>query len=293
VTRQLIDQVSTSSQKYQDNLFEANAVPPDVIAVLAEANVNGIVERYIYQRFREKQRRVLGLAELLEKATAERFDLNVFLNEFVRDPGIKRSIDKAYEIVVYALFSTIVRHLGVKVELSADSAQPGLLKAFEEFTRLLLGIDTQSPTASFEASLYRAGATNAADRGLDIWANFGPVVQVKHLTLTEELAEDICDQIAADQIVIVCKDGEKEVIERVTMQLGYRVRGIIVQSQLARWYDQALRGEFADRLGNDLLHSLRQEFRNEFPYSTTFEQFYNGRGYNSVPRTTSPFWLED
>ena len=28
VTRLLINQVSTSSQKYQDNLFESNAIPP-------------------------------------------------------------------------------------------------------------------------------------------------------------------------------------------------------------------------------------------------------------------------
>jgi type II restriction enzyme len=126
-----------------------------------------------------------------------------------------------------------------------------------------------------------------------MWANFGPVVQVKHLTLTDELAEDICEEVAADRIVIVCKDSERETIERVCQQLGQRIQGVIVQSQLVQWYEQALRGDFASRLGDDLLNSLRQEFRNEFPYSTTFEAFYKERGYDRVPQSSSPFWCGD
>ena len=182
-------------------------------------------------------------------------------------------------------------------EILPDLAQVNVdgvveLQEFEEFARLLLRIDVHNPTISLPARLYRAGATNAADRGLDIWGNFGPVVQVKHLTLTEELAEDISGEVAADQIVIVCKDSEKEIIERVCQQLGQRIQGIIVQSQLVEWYDQALRGDFSERLGDDLLNSLRQEFRNEFPFSGTFEPFYNERGYNKIHQPDSPFWLE-
>lgn len=106
VTRLLMDQVSTSSQKYQDNLFESNAMPPETLAVLAQANSDGVVERYTYQQFRERQRRILRLAELLKDATVDSFDLNAFISEFVRDRGIKRSIDKAYETVIYTLFNT-------------------------------------------------------------------------------------------------------------------------------------------------------------------------------------------
>ena len=32
---------------------------------------------------------------------------------------------------------------------------------------------------------------NAADRGLDMWANFGPAIQVKHLTLDESAVREI------------------------------------------------------------------------------------------------------
>ena len=293
VSRLLLDQVCTSSQKFQDNLFESNAVPPRTLAMLAQANIHGIVERYIYQKFREKQRRILRLGRLLSEATVETFDLEAFLSEFQYDKGIKRSIDKAFEIVVYALFNTLVTHLRIAITISADPAEIDLLKEFEEFARLLLGIDVQNPTVSLPARLYRAGATNAADRGLDIWANFGPAIQVKHLTLTEDLAEHISSEIAADRIVIVCKDGEKEIINRVCQQLGRRIQGIIVQSQLVKWYGQALHGHFSDRLGADLLNSLGQEFRNEFPFSETFRAFYEEREYHKILDPSSPFWLED
>ena len=293
ISRLLLDRVSTSSQRYQDNLFEQNAMPPETLAVLASENIDGVVERYVYQKFREKQHQILKLGRLLDEATVKDFNVNAFLLKFIRDKGIKRSIDKAFEIVVYALFNTLVRHLKVTITVSAQSTENELLKEFEEFTRLLLGIDVQNPSISLSAKLYRAGATNAADRGLDIWANCGPVSQVRHLTLTEELAEDISTEVTADQIVIVCKDSEKEIIERVCQQLDQRIQGIIVQNQLVQWYNQALRGEFSERLGDDLLNSLRQEFRNEFPFSERFVPFYNKRAYNHIHQPNSPFWLED
>jgi len=158
---------------------------------------------------------------------------------------------------------------------------------------LVLGIDVQNPSIVLDARLYRAGATNAADRGLDMWANLGPVIQVKHLTLTDKLADDVCSEVTADRIVIVCKDSEKDTIERLLRQLGHRVQAVIIQSQLVQWYEQALHSEFAGRLGNDLLSNLRQEFRNEFPFSLKFDSFYRERGYDTISKSSSPFWRAD
>jgi hypothetical protein len=91
--------------------------------------------------------------------------------------------------------------------------------------------------------------------------------------------------------VIVCRDGEKAVIERVIHQLNFRIQGIIIESQLVRWYDLALRGHFQKRLGNDLLHSLKTEFEIEFPFSHTFEGFYRERKYHEINQPDSPFWI--
>jgi len=297
VSRELINQVSTSSQKFQDNLFDSNAIPPQVLETLAEHNntFGGVVERYIYQQFKGRQQKILQLSTTLDRATTREFQLSDFLAEFTREKGIKRSIDKAYEIVVYALFDTLVKQLNVTITITADQTRRELLQEFEGFSRLVLGIDTQTMSISVPARLYRVGVTNAADRGVDIWANFGPAIQVKHVTLTEELAEGIVDEVTTDQIVIVCKDYEQQQIKRFYQQMGFagRVQGIITQSNLVEWYESALRGKFSDFLGDVLLVSLRNEFRNEFPFSTTFESFYTRRKYNEVSPSSSPFWQED
>jgi len=298
ITRQLIGQVSTSSQKFQDNLFDENAIPPPFLKKLAEINnqFNGVVERYIYQRFWRKQQIIMKMLQYIEDAGVERFNLCEFLSMFRSEPGIRRSIDNAYEIVVYALFNALLRELRVQVRVEADPEQQALLREFEDFTRLLLGIDTANPVRVLDARVFRTGVANAADRGLDIWANFGPAVQVKHLSLTEELAEDMTADVRTDEIVIVCKDAEEGTIERILQQLGHKIRGIIRESQLVMWYERALRPELRNSLGRILIESLKSEFQAEFPFSNTFERFYREeRKYDQIPEPDEecPFWEPD
>jgi type II restriction enzyme len=111
------------------------------------------------------------------------------------------------------------------------------------------------------------GTANAADAGLDMWANFGPAVQVKHLSLSPEDVDDICTYIQADQIIIVCKSMEAISIESVLQQvgLGGRIRGIITEQHLIKWYGIACGGKYYGTLGADLLEALRNEFALEFP----------------------------
>lgn len=285
VCRRILRRVCTSSQKFQDNLFEGNALPPALIAELAKENIRtkGNVEKYIYNCFSERQQMVADLMRQLGEATVEDFDVDEFINSFVRSPGLRRSVDKAYEIVVYALFSVIVNHIEARVTLRADASKIDILKDFEDFTKIVLGIDSKHLEVSVPARLYRVGVTNAADRGLDMWANFGPAVQVKHLTFTLELAEDIMAQLTADEVVIVCTQAEAEGIERILEQLGMgeRIRGVITERQLVGWYEKCLHGKYSQTMGLELLESLRREFAAEFPGATTeFQEFYRERGYD-------------
>lgn len=287
VTRILLRRVCTSSQKFQDNLFEANALPPELIAILAKENIRskGGVEKYIYDSFSERQKMVAALMRRLAEATIDDFDVEAFIGSFVRSPGLRRSVDKAFEIVVYALFSVIVKHIEATVTLRADASKIEIVRDFEDFTKAVLGIDGQHLEISVPARLYRVGVTNAADRGIDMWANFGPAVQVKHLSFTLELAEDIMAQLTADQVVIVCLQAEADGIERILTQLGMRerIRGVITERQLIEWYEKCLRGKYAPIMGNELLEALRREFAAEFPGATAeFQDFYDARGYNKL-----------
>ena len=89
-----------------------------------------------------------------------------------------------YEITVYALFATIVRALQARVTVEIGNKDEEVLKDFEAFIKVVLGLELGMQKVSRPASLFRVGVTNAADTGLDMLTNFGPVIQVKHLTLT-------------------------------------------------------------------------------------------------------------
>ncbi len=179
------------------------------------------------------------------------------------------------------MFETVISALEAKVEVSVAETSKPLLQEFSDLAKVLLGVDENNFSWQQSAHIFRVGVTNAADRGLDMWANFGVAVQVKHLTLNEKIAGSIANQVESDSIVIVCKDAEAKVIETVLKQIGYgaRVRGIVKESDLVNWYEKCLRGKFSDKLAEPLLERLLNGFEAEFPFSTTLTEFLEERGY--------------
>ena len=203
VCQHLLGRICTSSAKFQDNLFEKNAIPPSLLSVLGEINKadNGIVEAYIYQAFEEKHCQLESALEYCTTHSISNFDLNVFLDKFWQQPGLKRSIDKVFEIVVYSLFEVLTQALKVKVDIYYDHTQVGILTEFSGFAEKVLNLKPNAHKKTLDAHFYRVGVTNAADRGLDIFANFGAVVQIKHLSLNEEMAESVVTSISADKVI--------------------------------------------------------------------------------------------
>lgn len=295
VTLQLTGKQSTSSSRFQDNVWEANAMPPDIFVILDAENkrTSGAVERYIYMLYAERLDVVSEIIVAIESATAATFNLQKLLELFESRPGLRRSIDKAYEIIAYSLFETLVTHLEATVTLQISEKNKALLEAFSDLAKVLLGVERDQLSWTQEAHIYRVGVTNAADRGLDMWANFGPAIQVKHLTLREELAKDIVDQVESDHIVVVCKNAEKAVIETVLKQIGWgkRVRGVVTELELVKWYEQALRGNFAKKLAEPLLSLLSKGFKAEFPQNREIVNFLEARGYTTKP--TETLWLTE
>lgn len=182
------------------------------------------------------------------------------------------------------MFETIISALQAKVKISVSENSKPILQEFSDLAKVLLGIDENNLSWEQTAHIFRVGVTNAADRGLDMWANFGVAVQVKHLTLNEKLANSIANQVESDSIVIVCKDAEATVIETVLKQIGYgaRVRGIVKESDLVNWYEKCLRGNFREKLAKTLLERLLNGFEAEFPFSTTLAEFLENRGYKNL-----------
>lgn len=286
VSNLLVGRHSTSSQKFQDNIFEANAMPPALLMELGEVNKKGkgFVEAYIYKALEARLSSVREIETYIKSSTPEAFSLKELVSFFQTTPGLRRSIDKMYEILVYALFATIVRALEAEVTLEIKNKDVEILKDFERFIKMVLGIDSKQTRLILPAALYRVGVTNAADRGLDIWANFGPAIQVKHLTLTPELMEDIVDSVTADRIVIVCLDAERASIEALLLQVGWgeRIQGVITINDLDDWYKLCLSKKYRDNLGKNLLKDVQREFDAEFPSSKGIKPFVESRGYDKI-----------
>ena len=288
VSPRLVGRACTSSSRFQDNLFDDNAMHSNFMAALGEENIKpdrvGIVEYYIYRALEYRLNAVKVLERYIAESSPETFDLVDFLDEFRESPGLARSIDKAYEITVFALFDTIVRNLNATVTVKIPVEKNKILEDFEDFTEIVLGVNSKQNELSTPARLYRVGVTNAADRGLDMWANFGPAVQVKHLSLTDEIAEDIVDEVRADRIVIVCLKAEKSLIEKLLNQLGFshRIQGIVTQDELSEWYSICF-SKYGNSLGKSLIQDLHREFIAEFPsVGDVITNFIQERGYNNI-----------
>ena len=287
VTKVLVGRKSTSSAKYQDNLFEENAMPPRLIKILALENVRtrGAVEAYIYSKFTNKHSQLAEALSICNNASKNDFSVKLFIDSFWNEPGLKRSLDKVYEIIVFSLFSTLVEQLNLQVEVSVDSAKLDILSDFQDFAKMVMCIDINVQKSNKQrAKVYRVGVTNAADRGLDMYSNWGPAIQIKHLSLDVELAQSIVTSISSDRIVIVCKDAEKDVILSLLNQIGWRsrIQSIVTEDDLVRWYEKALRGSHAELLGNTLLETMRKELANEFPSIDETPEIIKRRKYETI-----------
>lgn len=161
-----------------------------------------------------------------------------------------------------------------------------LLEEFSDFAERVIGLSSKRSKVTLNARINRVGVTNAADRGLDMWANFGMAIQIKHLSLTEELAENIVSSVSSDRIVIVCKNSEEKLIVSLLTQIGWKskIQSIITEKDLISWYDKALRGTFAEEIGDKVLSTLYDEILLEFPATNSddFSEFKHSRGYDSI-----------
>ncbi|GAB4331462.1 MAG: hypothetical protein OHK0038_06340 [Flammeovirgaceae bacterium] len=180
----------------------------------------------------------------------------------------------------------------LSIEVSYNPEKTSMLTDFQYFAENILSLSKDQSSFKTKAKIYRVGVTNAADRGLDMWANFDLAIQIKHLSLSEELAENIVSSVTADRIVIICKSAEQKVIVSLLNQMGWksRIQAIVTETDLLNWYEKALRGTHSNLLDDKILEILNSEIQVEFPVTENqeFENFYKSRGYDKL---TDNFWI--
>ena len=150
-------------------------------------------------------------------------------------------------------------------------------------------LDMTKPRFIQDAKIYRVGVTNAADRGLDMYSNWGVAIQIKHLSLDTTLAENIVHNISSNRIIIVCKDAEQDIILSLMTQIGWRsrIQSIVTENDLVNWYEKALRGKYANIVGDKLMEILCSEIAEEFPSITDLPDVLKSRHYEKI---TNSFW---
>lgn len=286
VCLRFLGRVSTSSAKFQDNLFADNAMPSRLLSVLGEINNkhNGVIESYIYKAFEDKHLQLESALNYCLASTKDNFNLISFLDQFWYQAGLKRSLDKVFEIVVYSLFEVLTASIQVKIDIYYNADNKAIINEFSEFSDKVLNLTSSISRKTLDAHFHRVGVTNAADRGLDMYANFGAVVQIKHLSLDIALAENIVTSITANKIIIVCKSAEKAIINSLLNQLGWqeRIQSIITINELNEWYQKALTGQYSEMLGEKVINTLSQEIKAEFPSvgNHEFQEFKKERDYH-------------
>jgi len=292
ISIELVGNRSTSNSRYQDDLFNDNAIPPVILEELGKENIRtgGAVESYIYRQFVNRRSQLAQALDYVLEATTESFELKTFIDSFRHEAGLRRSIDKAFEVVVYALFSTLVNALDLQVEISIDADKQNILTEFSDFANKVMCLDDENFVSNQSARVFRVGVANAADRGLDMYSNWGPAIQIKHLSLSEEKAEEIVNSVTSDRIVIVCKDADERLILSLLNQLGWRsrIQSIVTESNLDSWYKKALRGTYAEFLGEELLTCLCEEIVKEFPALEEMPSILNDRNYENI---IDGFWV--
>lgn len=294
VTRLLVGNECTSSDSFQKALFDKQ-MPSEVLKILANENnsKDGIVEAYIYRQLFKKLSQLDRALSYCEEHDISSFNIKELIDLFEKEPGLRRSIDKIYEIIVYALFSVLAKATELSINLTFKEEKIDLLTEFGEFTKMIIGFELGKDNSNIPIRLYRAGVANASDRGLDIYANFGMIIQIKHISLSEEQAQRIVGAITADRIVIVCKKCDKGIITSLLGQLGWssRIQSIVTEDHLIEWYNKALKGLFSDDIGNDILIALKEEIVSEFPAAgnDVSIKFNEDRGYTSLRDT---LWID-
>ena len=286
MTGELLGCVCTSNSRFQDNLFNDNAVPPEALYVLGQENLRtgGAVEAYIYKRFDNKHEQLEDALLYCLTSTPTDFNVRKLLDSFRNEAGLKRSIDKVYEIIVFSLFDTLVKQLELTVDISVNENKIDLLREFEMFAQKVMSLDCNNLVHSDWAHVYRVGVANAADRGLDMYSNWGPAIQIKHLVLSEELAESIVDSVSSDRIVIVCKAAESSLIVSLLNQIGWKskIQSVVTEDDLVEWYEKALRGTYSETMGTQLLETLCEQINLEFPSIEQGRGILYKRNYKTI-----------
>jgi len=267
ITRQLIGKISTSSMRFQDDLWNESAVPPSALEILSNRNSkSSIVEEYIYQHVYAKNAHLIEIRKKLDDISSIK-QIKAMFDSF-DSPGLRTSADRLYEVFVLSVLQTDLEDsdyklsvAGSKTSVKGNGAKK-LIRATEGQVRELM--------------LAKIGHTNAADAGLDIWTNFGVVISVKNYNLDAELFEKVLSDTPIGFLVIVCETLNANLLDKYKEISNGRQVMFITKNELFADAESIL----ADKVRSKRFVARFLHFYDgEFPLTATLEEFMKERNY--------------
>lgn len=266
VTLELIGKVSTSSMRFQDDLWNASALPPEALAALAKVNTNHQVEEYIYQQVYAKSAQMIQIRKVLDNVKTLD-DITDIFNLFDTS-GLRSSADRLFEVFALSVLQTQIENSDYKFTLSGNTSSLSGVTG-----KKLISI-AEGQGNSLE--LAKMGHTNAADAGLDIWTNFGVVVSVKNYSLYEDLLLKVLSDTPVGLLVVICESVSKDV--RIDLLKISKNRPVVLITREELFHDAR------DLLMNPkyatfFVRKFISFYDSEFPLSVTLEKFMAKRKY--------------
>jgi hypothetical protein len=271
VSRRLLDKSSTSSAKFQDDVWNESAVPPAAMVALGAANAeSGVVEAYIYGQIIEKNKKIAVARAIVANLKTIK-DVESLLDAF-KGKSLVRSADRLFEVLATAVFKTELSQTTYTISVDRPQAP--------ERTLSVDGLVDLVAASPMPLMVDRLGHTNAADGGLDIWTNFGVAVNVKRRTLTRQLVEQISADTPIGSLHIVCLDIDSDARTWLEERRkdGLKI-SITTQDDLLDSVRALLDGPKSSLF---FTKTLLDAFDREFPMAKTLNEFASARGYSET-----------
>jgi hypothetical protein len=262
--------VSTSSMRFQDDLWNESAIPPTALVALFNANQNNRVEEYIYQHVYAKSGQMIHIRKKLG-STKTVADIEAIFGLFDEE-GLRTSADRLFEVFALTVLQTQIDGSDFTFSLSGNSSTV----SGNTGKKLISIAESQKNVLE----LAKIGHTNAADAGLDIWTNFGVVVSVKNYNLDEDLLLQVLSDTPVGLLTVICETASSHLAKNLGRISKNRPIVIITREELIADAGLLLAKEKSAVI---FIQKFISFFDKEFPLATSLESFMLKRNYSITP----------
>lgn len=265
VTERVMGKRSTSSAQFQHHVWGDSAIPPKTLDVLAQINsADGSLEKKIYLAVLSKQVELIEFrSKLLNLSDSEQLQ-NIF--QIFSNPSLSTSRDRLFEIIVECVFQSLVQETKLFLSIHGFS---------DKGSNALMALKGLVSAKQIPLKVARLGRTNAADAGIDVWTNFGVLVNIKHREIDLVLLEQILNDTPKGELLIVCKSVSLEALDFLSESSERNVAFVTIQ-ELWEAVDDISKTPDTWRYFKE---QLQVAFDLEFPMATSLSDFLLERKY--------------